>query len=223
MKIVFATSNTGKLQEASSILGSNYQIITLAEAGITEDIPETGSTLRENALIKAKYIAEHCHCDCFADDTGLEVEILGGAPGVFSARYAGEEHDNKANIKKLLQNMAIKHTEASMARKFGVDAVLRNRRACFKTVICLFKDGRFHFFEGRMEGEIGFFQKGENGFGYDSVFIPDMIANESGEPKENKKRLTLAELSEQEKNMISHRGRALRMMLSFLKAGKDKI
>ena len=188
MKLVFASNNRGKIREASEILGEGYELLTPSEVGITEDIPEDGSTLSENSLQKARYIYEKTGLDCFADDTGLEVDCLGGAPGVHTARYAGEDRKPEANIDKLLREMQ------------GAG----DRRARFRTSVTLILGGEYHFFEGIMEGSIATERSGKGGFGYDPVFIPQ------GRP------CTAAELSEEEKNAISHRGKALRAMAEFL-------
>ena len=173
MKIVFATGNKGKLREAAEILGEGFELVTPADFGITEDIPETGDTLKANSLQKAEYLYEKCGCDCFADDTGLEVDALGGAPGVYTARYAGEGKDS--------------------------------RRARFKSVVTLMIDGQPHFFEGTLEGEIALEKSGNGGFGYDPIFIADEYPG-----------MTLADISEEQKNDISHRGKALRAMAAWL-------
>ena len=191
MKIVFATGNLGKLREASEILGDGFELVPLAEAGITEDIPETGETLRENSLQKAQYVLEHCGCDCFADDTGLEVDALGGAPGVYTARYAGDDKDFNKNMDKVLHELQGLEGEA--------------RRARFKSVITLMIDGVPHFFEGTLEGVIAHEKSGNGGFGYDPIFIADEYPG-----------LTLADISEEQKNDISHRGKALRAMAQWL-------
>lgn len=214
-KLIFATGNTSKLKEAGEILGGNVEIISAAEAGIKEDIPETGDTLRANSLQKAKYIWDRLGKDCFADDTGLEVDILGGEPGVRTARYAGEEHDSKANMRKLLSEMALSEHEASMARAFGLKTKT-SRKARFRTVITLILGGEIHFFDGVVEGRISLAEKGEGGFGYDPVFIPDEIPSGDGSIVPNKDSLAFAEMSEEAKNAISHRGRALRAMAEFL-------
>ena len=216
MKIVFATGNLEKLREAQEILGGDYELMTPAQMGISEEIPETGNTLKDNSVQKAKYIVEHCGCDCFADDTGLEVDILNGAPGVRSARYAGEGHDFKANMVKLLKEMAIHEKEASMAREFGLVTPHANRKARFKTVITLRLNGQWHFFNGTVEGVISYEEIGTNGFGYDPVFIPDEIPAEDGTLVPNTGRITMAQLTDEEKNRISHRGRALRAMAEYI-------
>ena len=191
MKIVFATGNLGKLREASEILGEGFELVPLTEVGITEDIPETGETLRENSLQKAQYVLEHCGCDCFADDTGLEVDALGGAPGVYTARYAGDDKDFNKNMDKVLLELEGLEGEA--------------RRARFKSVITLMVDGEPHFFEGTLEGVIALEKSGNGGFGYDPIFIADEYPG-----------LTLADISEEQKNDISHRGKALRAMSQWL-------
>lgn len=191
MKIVFATGNLGKLREASEILGEGFELVSLADVGITEDIPETGETLRENSLQKAQYVLEHCGCDCFADDTGLEVDALGGAPGVYTARYAGDDKDFNKNMDKVLQELQGLEGEA--------------RRARFKSVITLMLDGEPHFFEGTLEGIIADEKSGNGGFGYDPIFIADEFPGQ-----------TLADISEDQKNDISHRGKALRAMTQWL-------
>lgn len=188
MEIIFATNNAHKLEEVQAILGEGFKIITLSEYGIIEDIPETGTTLAENATLKTQYVWQRIRQDCFADDTGLEVEVLGGAPGVHSARYATEGHDFEANRVLLLKNM-----EGEI-----------NRKARFRTVISLILDGTEHQFEGIIEGEISLEEMGDNGFGYDSIFIPDGYKN------------SFAELPAQIKNEISHRGRAVEKLANFL-------
>ena len=162
-RIVFATNNQHKLQEIREILSPEFEIVSLKEIGCHEDIPETGNTLEENALQKARYISEHYHISCFADDTGLEVEALGGAPGVHSARYAeGTDHDSEANMTKLLRELEGKE----------------NRQARFRTVIALIELGEdetenVHLFEGIVEGHISTERQGNEGFGYDPIFVPE--------------------------------------------------
>ena len=205
-KIVFATGNSGKLRKASEILGGAFELVTPAQSGIIEDIPENGTTLRANSLQKAQYIYDHTGgADCFADDTGLEVEILGGAPGVYSARYAGSSKSPDANIDKLLREMELQEAEASFAREFGIDTPHATRRARFRTVVTLILGGEKHFFEGVMEGRITRVRAGNGGFGYDPVFIADEYPDR-----------TVAELDDDAKNAISHRGKALRAMAAFL-------
>jgi len=189
MKLVFATNNKHKLEEIRHILNrSDIEIVSLNDIGFDEEIPETAETLEGNALQKARYIYERYHLNCFADDTGLEVECLSGAPGVYSARYAGEECDFDDNINKLLAEMA--------------DSV--NRSACFKTVIALILDGKEHLFQGKICGEILPERKGSMGFGYDPLFQP--IGYEK----------TFAEMNPEEKNNISHRYLAMQGMRDFL-------
>lgn len=189
MKIVFATNNLHKLSEVRAVLGDSFEIVTLREVGITEDIPETGATLDENASIKARYVYERTGLDCFADDTGLEVEALGGAPGVRSARYATDGHDFKANNRKLLHEL-----EGTKCR-----------RARFRTVISLIRGGVEQQVEGVVNGTIATEESGHEGFGYDPLFIPDGRS------------VTFAEMSADEKNAISHRGRAVAELVKLLK------
>ena len=194
-RIIFATGNKGKLREAAGILGPEYELLTPEEFGITEDIPETGETLAENSLQKARYVYERTGLDCFADDTGLEVDCLDGAPGVHSARYASDGHDFDANIAKLLKEMSLK----------GPDAL---RSARFRCVVTLILSGEVFQFDGRMEGSIAAERIGTKGFGYDPVFLP------AGQTR------TLAETGEEMKNRISHRGQSLRAMAAFLENRK---
>lgn len=190
MKIVFATNNQHKLQEIRNILGEQFNIVSLQDIGCNVDIPETGTTLQENALQKAQYINNHYHIDCFADDTGLEVEVLHGAPGVHSARYAeGTDHNSEANMLKLLNELN------------GKD----NRKACFRTVIALIQNQQVHYFEGKINGTIANEKRGNAGFGYDPLFIPD------GYDK------SFAELGEEIKNKISHRALAVNKLVTYLK------
>ncbi len=189
MKIVFATNNKHKLEEIKDILGKDFVIVSLAEIGCHEDIPETGLTLEENARQKSTYIVEHYNHDCFADDTGLEVDALNGEPGVHSARYAeGTDHDSEANMRKLLSKMAN----------------VKDRTARFRTVISLIINGVEHQFEGRVEGRIATEKHGTEGFGYDPIFIPE------GYDK------SFAELGEEVKNQISHRARAVKKLAEYL-------
>lgn len=205
--LIFATGNPHKLQEAAAVLGDGFHLVTPAEAGLTEEIPETGNTLRANSYQKARYIFEHTGTDCFADDTGLEVDILGGAPGVHTARYAGGEgHDSDANMAKLLREMANREFEASAARRAGLSTPHATRRARFRTCVTLILNGQVHCFDGVMEGSIARARSGVAGFGYDPVFIPDDYPDR-----------TVAELSADVKNQISHRGKAMRAMADFLK------
>ena len=188
-KLVFATNNAHKLEEIASILGEKIELLSLKNIGCTADIPETADTLQGNAIQKAEYIHNHYGFDCFADDTGLEVEALDGAPGVFSARYAGDGHNSEANMQKLLQNLQ------------GVE----NRKAQFRTVICLILDGKQHLFEGICKGEIIKEKRGSAGFGYDPIFVPEGY-NES-----------FAQLGNAVKNKISHRAKAVEMLCKYLK------
>ena len=202
MKIIFATGNAGKLREAAEVLGPDFEIVSPASLGITEDIPETGSTLQENSLQKARYLFERTGLPCFADDTGLEVDALGGAPGIYSARYAGPGHDHDANMAKLLAELK------KIPNQVGDDGV--SRRARFRTVVTLIlADGQPHFFEGTCEGSIATARRGSGGFGYDPVFLPDAYPGR-----------TLAEVSEAKKNAVSHRGKAMRALSQWLKARK---
>lgn len=193
LKIIFATGNRHKLEEVQAILGDSFKVVTPMEVGINEDIPETADTLEGNASMKSGYIWKKTGLSCFADDTGLEVEALDGAPGVYSARYAGEDKDSAANMAKLLE--ALKGKE--------------NRKARFRTVISLIEeDGRELLFEGIVNGHIGTECAGEMGFGYDPLFIP-----ENGTK-------TMAQMSAEEKNAISHRGLAVRKLAAYLRNRK---
>ena len=204
MKLVFATNNIHKVREASEILGKGFEIVTPAQLGITEDIPETGNTLRANSQQKADYIYQRTGLDCFADDSGLEVDILGGAPGVETARYAGPEKNPSANIAKLLQEMARREMEASFARECGIETPHATRKARFRTCVTLIMGGKKHFFDGSMEGKIGRELYGNGGFGYDPIFKPDEAECAFGE------------MSAEQKNSISHRGRAVAKLTDFL-------
>ena len=188
MKIVFATNNKHKLSEIRQILGGRVEVLSLNDIGCNVDIPETGSTLEENALQKAQYVYDHYHIDCFADDTGLEVNALNGAPGVYSARYAGDGHDSEANMTKLLNELGENN----------------NRSARFRTVIALIQQGEVHEFEGIVNGQIIRERRGGEGFGYDPIFQPDGYDQ------------TFAELGLDIKNQISHRARATRKFAEYL-------
>lgn len=188
MKIIFATNNAHKLSEVQAVLGDGFELVTPRMCGIEEEIPETAETLEGNAAQKAHYLYERTGLDCFADDTGLEVEALGGAPGVHSARYATDGHDFAANNRLLLKNLAGE----------------RNRRARFRTVICLIEGGQERLFEGIVEGRIIDHEAGTEGFGYDPLFVPEGFDR------------TFAEMSGEEKNAISHRGRAVRKLVDHL-------
>ena len=188
MNLIFATNNRHKLTEVNQILGDTIELTTLAECGITEDIPETSPTIEGNALQKARYVWERTGRSCFADDTGLEVDALNGAPGVRSARYATDGHDFDANVTLLLRNLE------------GVT----ERSAQFRTVVALILDGEEYLFEGIVRGHITNERFGEGGFGYDPVFVPE------GEV------MTFAEMSAEAKNAISHRGRAMAKLAEWL-------
>jgi XTP/dITP diphosphohydrolase len=188
MKLLFATNNKHKIREISDIISNNFTIIGLADVNITEDIPEEAETLADNALFKARYVHERTGMNVFADDTGLEVEALGGEPGVYSARYAGEGKSFDDNINKLLNRLE------------GVE----ERKARFRTVIALILDNMEYMFEGSVEGEILSERKGTGGFGYDPVF------RAAGYDQ------TFAEMPLTEKNRISHRAVAMRKLLNFL-------
>lgn len=187
-KLVFATNNAHKLEEVSAIIDSRFEIHSLAEIGCHEDIQETAHTLEGNALLKARYIYEKYGYDCFSDDTGLEVDALNGAPGVRSARYAGEEKDAQANMRKLLSELKAKS----------------NRNARFRTVVALILNGEEFLFDGVVEGKILEEKRGEGGFGYDPIFVPDGFDE------------TFAQLDAEVKNDISHRGKAIRKLAEFL-------
>lgn len=185
-KIVFATNNTHKLEEVASILGESYEVMSLREIGCHDDIPETADTFAGNAIQKARYIKEHYGYDCFADDSGLEVDALGGAPGVFSARYSGG--GSEANMEKLLHNLTEKN----------------ERGAQFRTVIALLVGEETHLFEGIVRGTIIHERRGEGGFGYDPIFVPEGYD------------LTFAELGSEVKNRISHRAKAVEKLAEYL-------
>ncbi len=205
MKLVFATGNEGKLREASEILGGGFELVSLAQVGVTEDIPETGKTLVANSLQKANYLYEKIGCNCFADDTGLEVDALGGAPGVHTARYAGDDKDCNKNRDKVLHELEVLEGESGMAEAVGLKTKPFSRRARFRSVITLIINGEKKIFEGSLEGVIAREKSGNGGFGYDPIFIADEFPGK-----------TLADISEEEKNAISHRGKALRAMAEWL-------
>lgn len=202
MKLVFATNNAHKLREIREILGDRFEVLSLADIGCHEDIPENGDTLEENSLAKAMYVFDHYGYDCFADDTGLEVDALGGEPGVHSARYAeGTDHDSEANMRKLLAKLGNNN----------------NRKARFRTIITLIRKQcdasempRKDCFCGEVVGAIAHEKHGAEGFGYDPIFVPD------GYEK------SFAELGEGVKNQISHRARAVSKLVDFLKAEIEK-
>ena len=189
MRLVFATNNRHKLEEVRDILGSGVEVLSLSDIGCNDDIPETADTLQGNALIKARHIYNKYNVNCFADDTGLEVEALDGAPGVLSARYAGDGHDSEANMHKLLQNLTGKS----------------NRNAQFRTVIALIIDGKEMLFDGIVKGRITEEKMGCSGFGYDPIFVPEGYSE------------SFAQMGSDEKNSISHRYRATKKLNDYLK------
>lgn len=187
MELIFATNNTNKLQEVQAMLTS-ITLKTLADINCTEDIPETSPTIAGNAIQKVNYLSEHYNVDGFADDTGLEIEALNGEPGVYSARYAGEEKSTEANMALVLKKLTT-HT---------------NRKARFVTIIALTLNGTQHLFEGVCDGKIISEKKGNDGFGYDPIFMPDGFDK------------TFAEMTMEEKASVSHRGKAVRKLIAFL-------
>jgi len=187
-KIIFATNNQHKLKEIRKITGNHFKVTGLEEIGFKGDIPETGSTIRENASLKSHFIFGRYNVDCFADDTGLEIDALNGKPGVFSARYAGEDGNAEKNIEKVLNELK------------GI----KNRKARFVTVISLIYKEKEYLFEGKVEGKIIDSKRGNEGFGYDPVFIPEGY------------KMTFAEMPAALKNKISHRALATKQLLSFL-------
>jgi XTP/dITP diphosphohydrolase len=188
MKLVFASNNKNKIKEIQQLVPAYFQIFSLQDIGCTEDIPETADTIEGNAIIKANYVTEKYGFNCFADDSGLEVAALNGAPGVFSARYAGEPKNDANNMDKLLHKLQDE----------------TNRSANFKTVICLNVDGKQQLFTGKILGTICTQKIGSNGFGYDPIFVPDGYSK------------TFAQLSINEKSEISHRGKAVKQLITFL-------
>ena len=189
MKLVFATNNKNKILEVQQMLPTTIEIISLESIGCFEEIPETAETIEENAILKANYVTQKYGYDCFADDTGLEVEVLNGEPGVFSARYAGEQRSCEDNMNKLLDALSNE----------------TNRNAQFKTVIALNLNGKQHLFTGIAKGEITLEKTGNQGFGYDPIFKPEGFD------------VTFAQLSLEEKGVISHRGKATEQLITFLK------
>lgn len=188
MQLVFASNNKNKIKEIQQLVPSNITILSLEDIGCDVDIPETADTIEGNAILKANYVTENYGYPCFADDSGIEVDILNGAPGVYSARYAGEEKDDNKNIDKLLFELSEK----------------TNRKANFKTVIALNLNGEQHLFTGIIDGTIIHERRGTNGFGYDPIFIADGYE------------ITFAEMSMEEKSTISHRGKAVKQLISLL-------
>ena len=189
MKLVFATNNANKIGEVAAVLNKRFELMSLADIGCTADIPETADTFAGNALQKARFVKEHFGLDCFADDTGLEVTALGGAPGVHSARYAGD-HDSEANMRKLLAELEGKS----------------DRSAQFRTVIALLLQDRELLFEGIVKGHISTERHGHGGFGYDPVFVPEGFDE------------SFSEMGPENKNLISHRGRAVGKLADYLKS-----
>lgn len=188
MQICFATNNAHKLDEVRQILGAQFQVLSLAEIGCNEELPENQDTLEGNSEEKAMYVYQHYQVNCFADDTGLEVDTLNGEPGVYSARYAGPQRSGDDNMRLLLKNLANKE----------------NRSAQFRTVITLVLDGQKHKFEGVVRGMIAHQKTGSAGFGYDPIFVPEGFDQ------------SFAEMSPRDKNRISHRGRAIQKLVHFL-------
>ncbi len=188
MKLVFASNNTHKIKEIQLLVPNSIEIVSLEDIGCTEDIPETANTIEENAVLKANYITENYGFNCFADDSGLEIDALNGEPGVYSARYAGEPKDDSKNIDKVLDRLKD----------------ITNRKANFKTVICLNLNGNQHLFTGIVNGKIIENRVGDNGFGYDPIFIADGYLK------------TFAELTLVEKSEISHRAIAVRKLINYL-------
>ncbi len=192
IKLVFATNNENKIKEINALLTNSIKLLSLKDIGCHEDIPETANTIEGNAILKAKYVYEKYGYDCFADDTGLEIKSLNGEPGVFSARYAGEEKNADKNMDKVLQKLASQ----------------KDRTAQFKTVVALVINGKITTFEGIIKGEITKEKHGKDGFGYDPIFKP------------NGYKITFAEMPLSEKNNISHRGRAVKKLINFLNSTK---
>ncbi len=188
MRLVFATNNLNKLSELQDLLPSNIELIGLKDIGCNQELPETQKTLQGNAMQKAEFVFEHFGYNCFADDTGLEVGILKNKPGVYSARYAGQNCNPNDNIQKVLKKLIGRN----------------DRTARFRTVIALIVDGRKSLFEGECEGEITKERKGENGFGYDPIFLPKGV------------NMTFAQMTKKQKGEISHRGRAIKELVNFL-------
>jgi XTP/dITP diphosphohydrolase len=188
MKLVFASNNNNKIKEIQQLLPSSFEVLSLQDIDCTEDIPETADTIEGNAILKANYVTKKYGLNCFADDSGLEVDVLNSAPGVYSARYAGEQKNDDNNMNKLLSNLENE----------------TNRKANFKTVICLNFNGKQHLFTGVINGKIIDEKIGDNGFGYDPIFVADGYTK------------TFAELTMEEKSSISHRGQAVKQLVDFL-------
>ena len=190
MDLIFATHNRHKVSEVQAMLPAGIHVRSLSDLGCDEDIPETADTLQGNALQKAQFVHERYNCNCFADDTGLEIDALDGRPGVYSARYAGEGCSFDDNVRKVLAELE--------------NVPLAQRTARFRTVVALILDGRTYFFEGKVEGFMTLERHGVEGFGYDPIFLPEGYGQ------------TFAEMDASEKNRISHRGRAMAQMVGFL-------
>ena len=191
MELVFASANQNKVTEIQKLVGEKIKLLSLKDIGCTEEIEESGTTFQENALIKARYVFETYKCNCFADDSGLEVEALNNEPGVYSARYAGEPKNDNRNTQKLLKELKSNS----------------NRNARFKTVIALLINGKEQFYEGEISGKIALHPSGSGGFGYDPVFIPDGYDR------------TFAQMTLEEKNHISHRAIAIQKLVDYLNSG----
>jgi XTP/dITP diphosphohydrolase len=194
IELVFATNNSHKLNELSKLAGEKFHLLSLKDINCFDDIPETADTLEGNAAIKAQYVWEKYGINCFADDTGLEIDALNGQPGVYSARYAGEDQDSEANLSKVLEELAGNS----------------NRKARFRTVICLIIEGKEYYFEGIVNGNLISERQGKEGFGYDPIFVP--VGYEK----------TFAEMDIAVKNKISHRGIATEKLIAFLKKYSNK-
>jgi XTP/dITP diphosphohydrolase len=194
-ELVFATNNKHKIEEISSLLGNSIKLLSLADIGCFDEIPEDQNTLEGNAMQKARYIYNKFHRDCFADDTGLEVEGLNGRPGVYSARYSENETPNVSNEKR---------SEANIKKLTREMKPVKNKKAAFRTIICLIIKGNEYLFEGKVNGRLISEMLGKKGFGYDPIFIPSGY------------NITYAEMSLEEKNQISHRAKAIRMLIEFL-------
>ena len=188
MDICFATNNAHKVREINQLLGERFRVLSLADIGCQEELPENQTTLEGNSEEKASYVYQHYRVNCFADDTGLEVDALQGEPGVYSARYAGPQRSSEDNMRRLLRELADQP----------------NRTAQFRTVITLWLDGQMHQFEGMVSGSIARERSGSEGFGYDPIFIPEGFTR------------SFADMTAEEKNQISHRGRAVRRLVQFL-------
>lgn len=201
--LVFATGNAGKLREAQEILGEEFRVLSPAQVGVNPEVEENGKTLKENSIIKARHLYSLCGRDCFADDTGLEVDALGGAPGVYTARYAGPACNFDDNMDKLLGELSLLHAP---------------RTARFRCVVTLILGGEEHFFEGTMEGSIAARKCGQGGFGYDPIFIPSKEMYLRAPGASFPAGTTVAQLSESVKNAISHRGDALAKMARYLES-----